>query len=155
MGGHPLGATGVGQIVELCLQATGKAETSVPVEFPHFSLAFNVGGALTYNFVTMLAATENPDQVGPYRLSLRPPFHRDDMDLTYEPTVSEGTEAQIAAYTRLYVPPPGFETPWAIALVEGKTGAEFAIGNGKSLARGDEVKLFRRIDGAFEITPTD
>jgi acetyl-CoA acetyltransferase len=151
MGGHPLGATGLGQIVELYLQAVGRAEVSVPVRFPHYSLAFNVGGALTYNFVTLLAASHNPHDVGPFRLSVGPPFSREDLDLSYEPTVRANVWARVLSHTRLYVPPPGFESPWTIALVEGNKGAEFAAANGKPLARGERVRLARRKDGAFEV----
>lgn len=151
MGGHPLGATGIGQIVELYLQATGRAEVSVPMRYPHYSLAFNVGGALTYNFVTLLAASHNPHDIGPFRLSVGPPFRRNDFDLSYQPTLRKTASARVLSYTRLFVPPPGFEAPWTIALVEGKGGSEFVAGNGKPLERGKRVRLQRRDDGAFEI----
>jgi len=151
MGGHPLGATGMGQIVELYLQATGRAEVSVPMRYPHHSLAFNVGGALTYNFVTLLAASHCPHDIGPFRLSVGPPFSRRDFDLSYDPALRSSGRARVLSHTKLFVPPPGFDSPWTIALVEGKGGAEFVAGNGKPLERGESVKLQRRDDGAFEI----
>jgi acetyl-CoA acetyltransferase len=151
MGGHPLGATGLGQVVELYLQATGRAEVSVPVRYPHYSLAFNVGGALTYNFVSLLAASHNPHEIGPFRISVGPPFRREDFDLSYTPTVRARVWLPVLSHTRLHVPPPGFVSPWTIVLVEGKGGAEFVAGNGKALARGERVRLQRRDDGAYEL----
>ena len=61
--GHPLGATGLAQVVELCWQLTGTAaESQVPARV---GLAHSIGGLATSNWVTLLerepsAATARP-----------------------------------------------------------------------------------------------
>jgi acetyl-CoA C-acetyltransferase len=54
--GHPLGATGVAQIVELCWQLTGQA-TGRQVE-ARVGLAHSIGGLATTNWVTLLERVE-------------------------------------------------------------------------------------------------
>jgi acetyl-CoA C-acetyltransferase len=50
--GHPLGATGLAQVVELCWQLTGEAgECQVPARV---GLAHSIGGLATSNWVTLL-----------------------------------------------------------------------------------------------------
>lgn len=154
MGGHPLGATGIGQIVELYLQATDRSEILIHKQTPHYSLAFNVGGALTYNFVTLLAVTREPGEVGPFAFSLRAPFARGELDLSFEPTLAPGDDARVVSHTRLFVPPPGFETPWNIALLEGGSGAEFAIANGWAVAVGQRVTVDRAAGGEPALLPS-
>ena len=50
--GHPLAATGISQLVELCWQLTGRAEGR-QVE-AHVGLAQSIGGLATNNWVTLL-----------------------------------------------------------------------------------------------------
>jgi acetyl-CoA acetyltransferase len=50
--GHPLAATGISQLVELCWQLTGRAERR-QVE-AHVGRAQSIGGLATNNWVTLL-----------------------------------------------------------------------------------------------------
>jgi len=55
--GHPVGTSGLAQIVELQLQLTGRAE------YPHrqvrYGLAYSIGGLATNNLVTILERSES------------------------------------------------------------------------------------------------
>ena len=50
--GHPLAATGISQLVELCWQLTGRAEGRQVKA--HVGLAQSIGGLATNNWVTLL-----------------------------------------------------------------------------------------------------
>ena len=52
--GHPLAATGIAQIVELCWQLRGMAEGRQVSA--HVALAHSIGGLATNNWVTLLEA---------------------------------------------------------------------------------------------------
>jgi len=122
MGGHPIGATGVGQIVELYLQSVGRAETRVSKPDVHYSFALNVGGPLTYNCATVLCAW--PTSEGPprsFRLSQREAPTAADLDRSVGPALLPGA-ARVLSHTRLEFPPPGFEVPCRIALVASAAG---------------------------------
>jgi|SRR5208283_2709977 len=55
--GHPVGATGVSQVVELVRQLRGKAEQGRQVKDPHYGMAVNFGG-FGNNVVTVICAKE-------------------------------------------------------------------------------------------------
>ena len=125
MGGHPIGATGVGQIVELYLQAQGRAEARVSSNSLHYAFAFNVGGPLTYNCVTLLCAfpaTDGPPRE--FQLSLRPHATAADLRTSLGPVVERGA-ARILGGTRLEFPPPGYPNPCHIALVAAGDAVQF------------------------------
>jgi acetyl-CoA acetyltransferase len=56
MGGHPIAATGVGRSWSFYLEATGRPRGRDSGPDGGYALAFNVGGPLTYNGVTLLSA---------------------------------------------------------------------------------------------------
>lgn len=53
--GHPIGATGVGQIVECVSQMRGEVENSRQVEDPEYGLTHNMGGAAVSCFVNIFS----------------------------------------------------------------------------------------------------
>jgi hypothetical protein len=125
MGGHPIGATGVGQIVELYLQALGRSETRLAPHSLHYAFALNVGGPLTYNCVTLLCAY--PSASAPprdFRLSRREHATASDIDTTVGPPLRQGP-ARILSGTRLEFPPPGHPAPCHIALVASTDAVRF------------------------------
>lgn len=118
MGGHPVGATGLGQIVELYLQSVGTAGSVPCAPRTGYSLAFNVGGPLTYNFLTLLRARESSGLQELFWLPRRPPFTVSDFDTAAPPPLSLPCAGRLLARTELHVPPPGFEGPVHIGLAE-------------------------------------
>jgi hypothetical protein len=143
LGGHPIAATGVGQVVELCLQALRRSENLVPVEFPHYMFAFNVGGPLTYNCVTLLCAYSSA-QGSPldFRISQRPHSTAADLDLTNGGLLEPGP-ARVLSATRLEFPPPGVRRPCHVALVESEQCAGIVRGF-EGMDTGTIVNLVRR-----------
>jgi acetyl-CoA acetyltransferase len=125
MGGHPIAATGVGQIVELYLQAMGRSETKVAGPDLHYAFALNVGGPLTYNCVTLLCACPSRGGRAPeFRLSERSHATVADLDTGMGPALVAGP-ARILSGTRLEFPPPGYPTPCHIALVTSPGATQF------------------------------
>jgi acetyl-CoA acetyltransferase len=118
MGGHPVGATGLGQIVELYLQATGGAGKRPEAPRLGYSLAFNVGGPLTYNFLTLLRARPCTGLRELFWLPRRAPLCAADFDLSAPAPPRLPCAGRLLARTELHVPPPGFEGPLPLALVE-------------------------------------
>lgn len=143
MGGHPVAATGLGQIVELYHQAQGRAETKLALDYPHYSLALNVGGPLTYNCVSLLCAFRS-DQGPPREFSLSPRSHPTaaDIDTSVDDPPEEGP-AEVLGATRLEYPPPGFEAPCRIALVRSGAGSHFVQCLDDAAFQGGQVELIR------------
>jgi acetyl-CoA C-acetyltransferase len=55
--GHPVGATGVSQVVELVRQLRGKAEKGRQVKDPRYGMSVNFGG-LANNVITIICAKD-------------------------------------------------------------------------------------------------
>lgn len=53
--GHPVGATGVGQIAEIAMQLRGEVEDERQAEDPEIGLAHNIGGAAVSCFIHILS----------------------------------------------------------------------------------------------------
>jgi hypothetical protein len=123
MGGHPIAATGIGQIVELYLQSTGRSEIHPPLGYPAYSFALNVGGPLTYNCVSLLCAFER--DLGPprrFRISPRPHAVAAEVDRSGGDAPPAGS-VQVLSATKLEFPPPGFGPACRIALVASGAGS--------------------------------
>jgi acetyl-CoA C-acetyltransferase len=143
MGGHPIAATGLGQVAELYHQALGRAETKLALDYPHYAFAFNAGGPLTYNCVTLLCAFRSEE--GPprdFQLSPRPHPVAADIDASVENGLVEGP-AQVLGATRLEFPPPGFESPCRIALVRTAAGSHFVRCLDDAAFQDEQVELIR------------
>ena len=145
MGGHPVGATGLGQIVELYLHSTGGAGET-PRARLGYSLAFNVGGPLTYNFLTLLRARERSGLEEIFWLPARPAFHAADFDLEGPPPLALPCAGRMLAQTLLHVPPPGFEAPVGLAFVEAGGRARLASCSG-TFRPGSRVWLVSAMGG--------
>ncbi len=118
MGGHPVGATGLGQLVELCKLALGNSQDVAAPARPGFSLAFNVGGPLTYNFLTLLECRMAADPETLYWIPRRPAFTLADFDLEPACLPALPCAGRLMASTLLHVPPPGYESPLHLGMVE-------------------------------------
>lgn len=143
MGGHPIGATGLGQIVELYLQGMGLAETGRPWPTPHLSIALNVGGPATYNCVTLLRVTGAGDADPGVRIDLPRQIERGDLDVGIDWGRYTEPHGRIVARTRLFYPPAGYAAPHDILFVETAGTRLFAITDAAGLAVGDRVALLR------------
>lgn len=147
MGGHPIGATGIGQVVELVLQGLGLAELGRAWPLPHESIALNVGGPATYNCVTLLRASDDADPE-PALVDLPRRIVRDDLDLWTAKGALASAGGRVAARTRLHYPPSGFASPLDIVFVELSDRRAFAIPDDARIDTGDAVNVSVE-DGLF------
>jgi len=119
--GHPVGASGVAQVVEVVWGLRRSSGTKLKREARR-ALAQSTGGLGANNFVTIVERTDSPVVKGPWKPSSPAPVHRHPSPKQPRPlTVSE--EGRIETFTILYVTPDGFLPPLALALVRDRQGS--------------------------------
>jgi hypothetical protein len=144
--GHPVGASGLAQVVEAARLLKGQA--AAKREFKR-ALTQSTGGLGTNNFVTILErpgapVVQNlwtPEPAGAARPKQKSPQPRD---------VIEGT---IETFTIVHVTPDGFLPPLALALIRARDGT-LLMAQGEDntqLKIGREV-FVRQLDGMFLFT---
>ena len=111
--GHPIGASGLAQVVELC-RRLGK-EGARKGRPPRRGIALSMGGLATNNLVTIVELEGAPAALGgePPPVPGTPPVPME------APDPEDGV---VRAATTLFSPPAGFEAPLHFALVEGQAG---------------------------------
>jgi acetyl-CoA acetyltransferase len=148
MAGHPVGATGVGQIVELAIEGLGLSEKARSWPLPHYALALNVGGPATYNCVTLLRVETPGDSAPPATIDLPRRFERADFDLTFPNGNLPAREGRVISATRLFYPPPGYPSPTEVVFVELPDRRVFAAPDEPGIATGEAVVVAER-DGLY------
>jgi hypothetical protein len=147
--GHPVGASGIAQIVEAAQILRGAGKMKLRRD-PRRALTQSVGGLAANNFVTIVelagksARVQNLWQTPPSSGFIRRPVKT-------HPRIGE--EGEIETFTVLYVTPDGFLPPLALAVVRGRNGARI-MAQGEditSLKIGQEVYL-REVAGTYYFT---
>lgn len=150
--GHPVGATGLAQVVEVVYQMRGQVEPRRQVRSPALALAHSVGGLGTNNFVTILERADRARPLiavrSPERLQPERPPHRP------RPIQGVAPEGVIETFTIVHVPPEGFTPPLPLAIVRDARG-EMVIARGEGLRY---LKIGRRVfierrEGGFWFFP--
>jgi acetyl-CoA C-acetyltransferase len=115
--GHPVGASGLAQIVEIVWQLRHEVEPRRQVPQSNIGLAQSTGGLATNNFVTVVERADQKRVIpvnwqSPYQVVVAPSARpkRDP-----EAATREGI---LQTYTVLYTTPEGFRSPLQIALIE-------------------------------------
>lgn len=149
--GHPVGATGVAQVVEIALRLRGEAEGKLKREARR-ALAQSTGGLGANNFVTILERTvSSPVQnlwTPPTSSPLRKPAPQKEL-----PPTSTSGEGRIETFTILYVTPDGFLPPLALALIRDRHGS-LLMAQGEDITHlkiGREVYL-RKVGDSYLFT---
>ncbi|HVO94285.1 MAG TPA: hypothetical protein VMT22_15655 [Terriglobales bacterium] len=143
--GHPVGASGLAQVVEVVKGLRGE----LPLKrTPKRGLSQSTGGLATNNFVIILERTDSP---GPKTLPALPPITVAKPARKPQP-VRLAEEGVIETFTILYVTPDGFLPPLALALIrdrhgnllmaQGEDDAQLKIGQEVFLRRMDGLNLF-------------
>jgi acetyl-CoA acetyltransferase len=144
--GHPVGASGLAQVVEVTKQLRG--QTRSKREFRR-GLAQSTGGLGTNNFVTILERTGAPQVQSPALPALSPVTPATSKAASPTAVSDEG---EIETFTILYVTPDGFLPPVALALIRDRNGrllmaqgeddVQLKIGREVYLRRIDDFSLF-------------
>ena len=150
--GHPIGASGVAQVVEVACTLRGDSEAK-PKREARRALAQSTGGLGANNFVTIVERSDPSPQV---KNLLTPPSPSPDRQRPSPreslPTPS-GDEGRIETFTILYVTPDGFLSPLALALIRDRQGS-LLMAQGEDISHlkiGREVYL-RQVAGSYFFT---
>jgi len=118
--GHPVGASGLAQLVEIVFQLREEAGEERQLERAEIGLAQSIGGLGSNNLVTILERSD------------RKKILRQGWRLEYEPEITVSTKTTIPpplqgigvleTFTTLYAPPEGFRSPLTLGFVKTKTG---------------------------------
>ena len=146
--GHPVGASGLAQVVEIAKRLRGEAHSK-----RHFKrgLTQSTGGLGTNNFVTILERTDSPMIKNPGKPVFPAPVPPSPKKATPPGSISD--EGEIETFTIVYVTPDGFLPPLALALIRERNG-RLLMAQGEDnehLKIGREVYL-RRIDDFYLFT---
>jgi acetyl-CoA acetyltransferase len=144
--GHPVGASGLAQVVDVFRRLTG--QTASRREFKR-GLTQSTGGLGTNNFVTIMERADAAKPTSSPRFAAAPapaaqvqaPQRRDNM------------EGVIETFTIVHVTPDGFLAPLALALIRARDGT-LLMAQGEDnthLKIGQEV-FVRRMDGVYLFT---
>lgn len=144
--GHPVGASGLAQVVEVVKMLRGQAGSKR--QFKR-GLTQSTGGLGANNFVTILERSDSPVvQHAGLPFSTKPaPRHR----METQPEVMSD-EGRIETFTTLHVTPDGYLPPLVLALIRDRNGGllmaqgddstQLKIGRQVYLRRSDDVYLF-------------
>jgi acetyl-CoA C-acetyltransferase len=146
--GHPVGASGLAQIVEATKRLRGQSQSKRQVKR---GLTQSTGGLGTNNFVTILERADLPMVQNPGLPWSAPAPGTAGKKTTRSRPISD--EGQIETFTIVYVTPDGFLPPLALALIRDRNGG-LVMAQGEDtghLKIGREVYL-RRLDDSYLFT---
>ncbi len=113
--GHPVGASGLAQIVEVVWQLRNELESSRQVRGARIGLTQNIGGLANNNLVTIL---ERTDFYRPVPVYWQPPFTAGDHETRdvsdHPPSSNSGT---LETFTTLYTTPEGIPSPLTLGFI--------------------------------------
>lgn len=116
--GHPVGASGLAQLVEIVYQLRGEVGEERQLERAELGLAQSIGGLGNNNFVTIL---ERSDRKRVMKEGWRLDYHPDLKVLKKAtPTPPPRRVGTLETFTTLYATPEGFRSPVTLGFV--KTG---------------------------------
>jgi acetyl-CoA C-acetyltransferase len=119
--GHPVGASGLAQIVEVVWQLRREVEKRRQISQANIALAQSTGGLANNNFVTIL---ERADQQRVIPVNWESSYHVAVTPSTrpkHDPDAAT-REGVLQTYTVLYTVPEGFRSPLQVALIEDEEG---------------------------------
>jgi len=149
--GHPVGASGLAQLVEMVWQLRQEAGAERQLEKADIGLAQSIGGLGNNNFVTILERADRKRVVAQgWRPDYRPKIKPSRRTGTAPPQEGPGL---LETYTVLYAPPEGFVSPLTLGFVRTKGGDRVMACNPDytsptDLTLGDRVTLHKR-EGLF------
>ncbi len=118
--GHPVGASGLAQLVEIVYQLSGEAGRERQLERAEVGLAQSIGGLGNNNLVTIL---ERTDRKRIQKQGWSPDYHP-EISVSEKSTTSPPAEGVgiLETFTTLYTTPEGFLSPLTLGFVRTKGG---------------------------------
>ncbi len=140
--GHPVGASGLAQLVEIVYQLIGKAGRERQLERAEVGLAQSVGGLGNNNLVTILERTDRKRIV---KEGWSPDYYP-EISVSKKGTDSPPTEGVgiLETFTTLYVTPEGFLSPLTLGFVSTKGGEMVMVCN-PDYRSPKELKMGQRV----------
>ena len=118
--GHPVGASGLAQLVEIVWQLRGEAGAQRQLEKTEIGLAQSIGGLGNNNIVTILERADRKRVLKEgWRPDYRPKIRSPKKTGTALPQEGPGL---LETFTILHSPPEGFVSPLTLAFVKTKGG---------------------------------
>ncbi|PLX67441.1 MAG: thiolase [Denitrovibrio sp.] len=144
--GHPVGASGLAQIVECYRIMTGKYPKEITPEKTDIALTQSIGGLATNNFVTILKKTGAKVKPLPEPMVFKEPIIKPVKDKKY----------RIFSATRLYTPPEGFDSPLDLVILQRKDKLILARSVSGELPKiGNLVHIDEKIAGSLIVKKDD
>lgn len=118
--GHPVGASGLAQLVEIVWQLRGEAGEGRQIERAEIGLAQSIGGLGNNNFVTILERSDRKRLMKEgWKLNYHPEITVSPKPIASPPSEGIGT---LETFTTLYSPPEGFLSPLTLGFVQTNWG---------------------------------
>jgi acetyl-CoA acetyltransferase len=135
--GHPVGASGVAQVVEVVRRLRGEAKPKLKRAAVR-ALTQSTGGLGANNFVTIVERVEQRHAL-PKLWTLPPQTAR--TPVPKEPLPSVEDEGRLETFTILYITPDGFLAPLALGLIRARQG-RFLFAQGEDI---EHLKVGREV----------
>lgn len=159
--GHPVGATGLAQIVEAVWQMRGQVDPRRQVPRTGVALTHSIGGPGSNNFVVLLErADAHPVPVPAGEVVAPNEWVSPTAEQRPDPSPdSPPTRGRLETFTRLHVTPEDIPAPAVLGLITVRDGARvlargqpeerYRLGEMVQLGRRGEVPLFRKTSRLF------
>jgi acetyl-CoA C-acetyltransferase len=154
--GHPVGASGLAQLVEIVYQLRGDAGEDRQLERAEVGLAHSIGGLGNNNLVTIL---ERTDRNRVMEQGWRPDYHPqiNISKKTALPPPQEGA-GSLETFTTLFATPEGFRSPLTLGYIKTRDGQKLMACNPdyrspKELKMGSTVS-FKTREGLYVFEKT-
>jgi acetyl-CoA acetyltransferase len=140
--GHPVGASGLAQLVEIVYQLSGEAGKERQLERAEIGLAQSVGGLGNNNLVTILERTDRKRIV---KQGWSPDYYP-EVSVSKKNTASPPSEGVgiLETFTTLYAVPEGFRSPLTLAFVKTKEG-EMVMACNPDYRSPKELKIGKKV----------
>ncbi len=146
--GHPVGASGLAQLVEIVWQLRGEAGEERQLEKTEVGLAQSIGGLGNNNFVTILERSDRKrTAVEGWKLDYHPKINASKK--TAASSLPSGGTGVLETFTILRATPEGFRSPLTLGFVKTVQGQRVMAcnpeyGSPKELRMGKKVFLTER-----------
>ena len=144
--GHPVGASGLAQVVECYKIMMGRYPEEITPKRRDVAITQSIGGLATNNFVTILRRTGSKIK----------PLER---PMAYEPPkikLTKDKRFRIYSATRLYSPPEGFEAPLDLVILQRKDHLILARSTSEDLPKiGKLVHIDEKVEGSLLVEKDD